>query len=107
MKLQHDFSKNSDLQEIAGYTKALRSVFLCLADATQYKAEKKMIDATELLTAIEKANEELTQVLKKKKKHLEDYYTYEDIDPSNPYKIIAGEDALLLNPSFERNLNDY
>ena len=85
--------KTKNISESLGYIIAINDV---LAIIREMSKEHDLINASDLTDKI---------VVGKKDLSIQEgeYYTVDMIDPKNPYKSIAGEDALFLNPVYERN----
>jgi len=59
----HNYNASTDIERIAGYTECLDALFETLRELTQFKPEKRLVDAVELLDKITGTNEELGKVL--------------------------------------------
>lgn len=58
-----DSSGNIDIKGIAGFTNALRQLYLYISKQTEFKPEKRYIDAVPLLDIIAETNAELALLL--------------------------------------------
>lgn len=53
----------TDVEQILGYTKCLNSFYKHLATVTDFKPEKRYVDAVEMLDIIAETNKELSGLL--------------------------------------------
>ena len=96
--------KTNKVDESIGYITAINDVIRIIKKTFETKKieagnpKKVTVDVSELIDAI---------VRGQRKINWEDgeYYTMDKIDPKKPFKAIAGEDALFLNPVYELNKN--
>ncbi len=69
---KHDFSNPfiTDVNGITGYLAALRQIYLHIADVTEFKPEKRYIDAVDILDRITETTKELEPILEKEQSEL-------------------------------------
>ncbi len=63
--------KLDNLTEIRGFTKCMDVVLKYIEEVTQFKPEKRMIDAVPLLDKITATNKELSELLKKESEEIQ------------------------------------
>lgn len=85
--------KTKNIDESLGYVKAIKDVIKIAGELTNSSGQ---IDACKLVDRILIGEQDLS-------KEESEYYTMDMIDPNNHTKVIAGEDALFLNPIYNLN----
>ena len=90
--------KTKNIDESNGYVKAIKDVIGIIGEMTKGNPKNRLIDSVELIDKIIVGKNDLSILSN------DDFYTIDMIDVENPTKNIAGEDALMLNPIYERNI---
>lgn len=94
--------KTNNIEESIGYVKAINDVIGIIKEMTESDPKKSNINAIELIGKILLGQQEMGLDMPPDSN---EYYTIDKIDPKNPFKLIAGEDALFLNPVYNLNKN--
>jgi hypothetical protein len=88
--------KTKNIDQSIGYVQAINDVIKIIGEMTGSNPAKRNIDSVELIDKMLIGQQKLSM-------EEGEYYTMDKIDPKKPFKAIAGEDALFLNPIYERN----
>lgn len=86
--------KTNNVEQSIGYVTAINDVLCIIKEMTGSDPAKKNIDSVELIEKMLLGQEKFSDG---------EYYTMDKINPKKPFKAIAGEDALFLNPVYNLN----
>ena len=88
--------ETNNVEQSIGYVTAINDVIRIVKEMTGSDPAKRNIDSVELIDKM---------LLGQKEFNDGEYYTMDKINPKKPFKAIAGEDALFLNPVYDLNKN--
>ena len=96
--------KTNNIEESIGYVKAINDVIGIIKTMTESDPKKSNINAIELIGKILLGQQEMSM---EAPPDSNEYYTMDKIDVKSPFKAIAGQDALFLNPVYDLNKNKH